>query len=236
MTPAPISRRRAIILGGLGAASLAAGATGWIAAGPGVGTSRLEPADAGTELRQPPVLDSRDGRLQVELTAAAGARLGGVDTQALGFNDTSPGPTLRVRPGDELAVQAVLVGVAVQLDAVLAVAVQDGVDAVLKLGRGGGSDADVEAAVDPGHGVGAAVGDLVGGGACLFPGAAQGGRDLDGAAGDVLLFLVDDLVDPGLHRCGGLAAGEQPDVGGPLDGKRAGSRRRPSTAGGSGGW
>ncbi|MBP2371756.1 multicopper oxidase family protein [Pseudonocardia parietis] len=105
MTPAPISRRRAIILGGLGAASLAAGGTGWIAAGPGVGTSRLEPADTGAELHQPPVLDSRDGRLQVELTAAAGARLGGVDTQALGFNGTSPGPTLRVRAGDELEVR-----------------------------------------------------------------------------------------------------------------------------------
>lgn len=42
--------------------------------------------------------------MQVELTAAAGVRLAGRDTHALGFNTTSPGPTLRVRPGDELAV------------------------------------------------------------------------------------------------------------------------------------
>lgn len=103
MSPAPMSRRRAITLAGLGAVSLAAGATGWIAAG--AGASRLEPADTGTELGQPPVLDSRAGRLQVELTAAAGVRLAGVDTGALGFNNTSPGPTLRVRPGDELAVR-----------------------------------------------------------------------------------------------------------------------------------
>ena len=65
MTPAPISRRRAIILGGLGAARHAAARPRWIAACPPVGTSRLEPADTGAELRQPPVLDSRDGRLQV---------------------------------------------------------------------------------------------------------------------------------------------------------------------------
>lgn len=97
MTPAPISRRRAIVLGGLGAATLAAGATGWIATNAGAGTgSRLQPADTGAELRQPQILDSRAGRLQVELTAAAGVRLAGRDTAGLGFNGTAPGPTLRV--------------------------------------------------------------------------------------------------------------------------------------------
>ncbi|MBW0091939.1 multicopper oxidase family protein [Pseudonocardia sp. KRD-184] len=106
MTPAPISRRRAIVLGGLGAASLAIGATGWVATSAGVRTGgRLRAADTGAELRQPQVLDSADGRLQVELTAAAGVRLAGHDTRALGYNVTSPGPTLRVRPGDELAVR-----------------------------------------------------------------------------------------------------------------------------------
>ena len=102
MTPAPISRRRAIVLGGLGAAAVATGATGWIGSGTG---SRLRPADTGAELRQPQVLDSAGGRLQVELTAAAGVRLAGRDTQGLGFNGTAPGPTLRVHPGDELAVR-----------------------------------------------------------------------------------------------------------------------------------
>lgn len=104
MTPAPISRRRAIVLGGLGAAAVATGATGWIATGAGA-DSRLRPADTGAELRQPQVLDSRAGRLQVELTAAAGVRLAGRDTRGLGYNTTAPGPTLRVRPGDELAVR-----------------------------------------------------------------------------------------------------------------------------------
>lgn len=103
MTPAPISRRRALVLGGLGAASVVTGATGWIAGG--ATGDRLQPADTGAALAQPPVLDSRGGRLQVELTAAAGVRLAGQDTAALGFNGSSPGATLRVRPGDELAVR-----------------------------------------------------------------------------------------------------------------------------------
>ena len=53
------------------------------------------------------MLDSRDGRLQVALTAAAGVQVAGRDTHALGYNATSPGPTLRVRPGDELAVRLI---------------------------------------------------------------------------------------------------------------------------------
>ena len=108
MTPAPISRRRAMVLGGLGAAAVAAGATGWIASMGGIVTGgRLGPAGTGAELTQPPVLDSRDGRLQVALTAAAGVQVAGRDTHALGYNVTSPGPTLRVRPGDELAVRLI---------------------------------------------------------------------------------------------------------------------------------
>ncbi|WP_239153900.1 multicopper oxidase family protein [Amycolatopsis sp. FDAARGOS 1241] len=45
--------------------------------------------------------------LAVQLTAAAGVRLVGRDTMAWGFNGTSPGPTLRVRPGDLLRVRLV---------------------------------------------------------------------------------------------------------------------------------
>ena len=106
MNPVPISRRRALALGGLGTAALVAGATGWIAtATAGTASGAFRPGATGAELLQPPMLDGRDGRLSVELTAAAGVRLAGRETSALGFNGGSPGPTLRVRPGDELAVR-----------------------------------------------------------------------------------------------------------------------------------
>ncbi len=106
MTPRPISRRRVIILGGLGAVGVGVGVTGWIAGTTGAGSGdRLQPGTTGAELAQPQLLDSRDGRLEVALTAAPGARIAGRDTRALGYNGTSPGPTLRVRPGDELAVR-----------------------------------------------------------------------------------------------------------------------------------
>lgn len=104
MNPAPISRRRALGLAGLGAAAVAAGATGWLGGFSGAETGRLRPP-AGEPLQDPAVLGSRGGRLAVELTAAPGARLGGQTTAALGYNSSAPGPTLRVRPGDELAVR-----------------------------------------------------------------------------------------------------------------------------------
>ncbi|MEU7824769.1 multicopper oxidase family protein [Catellatospora sp. NPDC049133] len=106
MTVRPISRRRALGLAGLGAASVVAGMTGWLvnAALPLRG-SRLSPADTGEPLRQPEVVASRDGVLSLRLAAAEGVRLAGLDTSAWGYNGTSPGPTLRVRPGDLLRVQ-----------------------------------------------------------------------------------------------------------------------------------
>jgi FtsP/CotA-like multicopper oxidase with cupredoxin domain len=101
MTGKPISRRRALALMGLGAASVTAGALGWTT-GLGVPTG-----GTGLPLRQPQAMASRDGVLDVRLTAAAGVRLAGRDTSAFGFNATSPGPTLRVRPGDLLRVRLV---------------------------------------------------------------------------------------------------------------------------------
>ncbi len=108
MTRQPISRRRALGLLGLGTASVAAGVTGW-AAGLGApsGSTRLSPTATGEPLSQPEVAASRDGVLDVTLTAAPGVRLAGHDTSAWGFNGTSPGPTLRVRPGDLLRVRLV---------------------------------------------------------------------------------------------------------------------------------
>ena len=105
---APISRRRALVLGGAGVVAVVAGTTGWIATadnGPGLPDNGSGAAETGAELGAPPLLDSSEGRLQIELVAAPGVRLAGRDTRALGFNGTSPGPTLRVRPGDELAVR-----------------------------------------------------------------------------------------------------------------------------------
>ena len=102
----PISRRQAIIIGGLGVAGLASGAAGWLATCQSSSAGgRLQPAGAGVHLNQPPVLASHNGRVRVELTAGGGVHLAGRDTHALGFNGSSLGPTLRVRPGDELAVR-----------------------------------------------------------------------------------------------------------------------------------
>jgi FtsP/CotA-like multicopper oxidase with cupredoxin domain len=98
-----ITRRRALGLATVGAAGLAAGSAGWALRGGG-SADRLTPA-AGSPLPQPTVLDSRAGRLQVELVVAPGARVAGQDTVALAYNGQIPGPTLRVRPGDELALR-----------------------------------------------------------------------------------------------------------------------------------
>ena len=108
MTPQPISRRRALVIGGAGVAALAAGTAGWISTGfptAAPGGTTLDAGATGEPLARPAELTARDGRLQVELVAAAGVRLAGRDTRALGFNGSSPGPTLRLRPGDELAVR-----------------------------------------------------------------------------------------------------------------------------------
>ncbi|MHC8506498.1 multicopper oxidase family protein [Pseudonocardia artemisiae] len=98
MTPRPISRRGALVLGGLGTTGLLAQNASTPGGLPAAGTT-------GEDLLEPPVLDSREGRLAIVLTAAPGARLAGRDNAALGYNGTSPGPTLRVRPGDDLAVR-----------------------------------------------------------------------------------------------------------------------------------
>jgi FtsP/CotA-like multicopper oxidase with cupredoxin domain len=98
-----MSRRRALALLGVGTASVAAGTAGLVL---GVGgNDRLRPGAAGESLRQPTVLNSQNGVLDVALTAGPGVRLAGRNTSAWGFNGTCPGPTLRVRPGDLLRVR-----------------------------------------------------------------------------------------------------------------------------------
>ncbi|TFD78277.1 multicopper oxidase family protein [Cryobacterium fucosi] len=108
----PISRRTAVTLGGLGLAGTAIGGAGLLwTAQPGF-TPFGEPvarsafrAKSGEPLRQPTEQRSRDGVLEVTLDASPGRmRIGGRNATTLGYNGGLPGPTLRVRAGDRLAV------------------------------------------------------------------------------------------------------------------------------------
>ncbi len=98
-----IGRRRALQVAALGAAAAVGG--GW-----GTWTSLLAPSgrdfrpSSERSLWEPPVLASAGGILEVDLTAGVGVTLAGRRTRALGYNGTSPGPTLRVAPGDVLRV------------------------------------------------------------------------------------------------------------------------------------
>jgi FtsP/CotA-like multicopper oxidase with cupredoxin domain len=99
----PISRRRALQLGGLGLASIAVGAVGltWRA----LSGYTTVPQQA---LVEPATLTSTEGLLTVRLEAAEGpVRIAGRQATALSYNGGSPGPTLRLRPGDRLRVQLV---------------------------------------------------------------------------------------------------------------------------------
>ena len=99
----PLSRRRAIQLGGLGLAGIVVGAAGltWKST-PGF---RVAPSAA---LVEPPVLASTDGLLQTRLEAAQGpVRIAGRRANALSYNGGLPGPTLHLQPGDRLRVQLV---------------------------------------------------------------------------------------------------------------------------------
>ena len=91
----PISRRKALLLGGLGVAGTVARGAGLI----WTLTSR-EPPVTGRELTQPPEERSTNGQLQVRLEAAPGQiLLAGRQAAALGYKGGIPGPTLRVRAG-----------------------------------------------------------------------------------------------------------------------------------------
>ena len=99
----PLSRRQALLLGGLGVAGTVAGGAGlfWTL------TSRPVPLSGG-ELSQPQEERSVNGQLQVRLEAAPGRiQLAGWNAGALGYNGGIPGPTLRLRAGDVLNIQLV---------------------------------------------------------------------------------------------------------------------------------
>jgi len=99
----PLSRRQALLLGGLGVAGTVAGATGllWTLTSPPLPVS-------GGELTQPPEERSADGVLHVRLEAASGpVMLAGRQAAGLSYNGGIPGPTLRLRPGDVLKITLV---------------------------------------------------------------------------------------------------------------------------------
>ena len=99
----PISRRRALQLGGLGLLSAAVGSTGlaWPREG-------LLEAGAGGQPAEVETLRSQGGLLRVRLEAAEGPlTIAGRRATAYGYNGSLPGPTLRLRPGDRLQVRLV---------------------------------------------------------------------------------------------------------------------------------
>jgi FtsP/CotA-like multicopper oxidase with cupredoxin domain len=99
----PLSRRSALVLGGVGAAGVLVGATGLISGW----TSGFDPT-ASRKLVEPKALHSVGGQLQVRLTAAEGpVRIAGRDATALSYNGGVPGPTLFLHPGDLLRVTLV---------------------------------------------------------------------------------------------------------------------------------
>ena len=99
-----VTRRQALAVTGLGAVATVAGALGtWRVLGPGGAGSTWSASR--TPLVEPAVATSASGELDVTLRAAAGVALDGRSTQALGYNGSSPGPTLVVHPGDVLRVR-----------------------------------------------------------------------------------------------------------------------------------
>ena len=100
----PLSRRRALQLGGAGLLSVLVGGAGltWqLTADPSV-------AGGGERLAEPATVRSADGLLEVELTAAESrVRLAGRQATVLAYSGGLPGPTLRLRPGDVLRVRLV---------------------------------------------------------------------------------------------------------------------------------
>ena len=105
---APLSRRRVLTGLGVGGALVAVGGlaacTRDLTAGSGSG-STSEPGVTPSTFTSPVERTSEAGRLDVTLVAASAMVTHGSGTRwALTYNGATPGPTLRVRPGDVLTV------------------------------------------------------------------------------------------------------------------------------------
>ena len=96
-----ISRRNLLIAGGIGAAAVAATAT----------ALTLEQASVNANkptLLEPPMLRSKDGLLELTLTASYMDRtVDGKNVRMMAYNGTVPGPTIQVAPGDKLRIKFV---------------------------------------------------------------------------------------------------------------------------------
>ncbi len=105
--PAHLTRRQVLV--GIGATGALVTAGGLAACTPNPSTPAGQPAPGaatpGPGFAEPDVLASENGRLEVHLRAAAATVPYGDATRwALTYNGSTPGPTLRVRPGDELTI------------------------------------------------------------------------------------------------------------------------------------
>lgn len=99
---APLSRRQLLV--GLGASGTFV-AFGGLAACANSRSSKDGTPDVGlsSDFSEPTELSSKDGRLEVTIVAAAATVPFGAGTRwALTYNGSTPGPTLRLRPGDLL--------------------------------------------------------------------------------------------------------------------------------------
>ena len=110
----PLSRRGVLILGATGAAVAVGGGLLLWSQLQGAPVTPLPtasrppdrpPASESTgTLREPEVLSSSGGLLELTLTAAmSDITIAGAQVRALTYNGTLPGPTLKVRPGDRIA-------------------------------------------------------------------------------------------------------------------------------------
>ncbi|GAA5228715.1 multicopper oxidase family protein [Paeniglutamicibacter antarcticus] len=96
----PMTRRQLLAAGAAGAAAVVIGGTGlwWT-------TNKLRGYSSGERLIEPQVLSSSERLLDIRLTAApAQIQVGGRRASVQAFNNSLPGPTWRVRPGDTIRV------------------------------------------------------------------------------------------------------------------------------------
>jgi len=106
----PISRRRAIGLGLVGAGSLGLGLAGVTSSGfrSGQSTATASGGVPATAWSEPTVLASSDGALTLDLTISeTTVDVAGTAARMFAYNGTVPGPTLHLRPGDTLRVRLV---------------------------------------------------------------------------------------------------------------------------------